>query len=51
MMNGTNLVDLLCVWNIHFDGVRRKFRVQQECGAQMTTDEVGVNVPFREDLV
>jgi len=31
--------------------VRRELRVEQEGGVQMKTDEIGMNVPFREDLV
>ena len=47
----TNLVDLLGIWDINFDGMRREFRVEQEGGVQMTADKIRVNVPFREDLV
>ena len=49
--NKTNLVDLVDIWDINFDGMRREFRVEQEGGVQMTADEIRVNVPFREDLV
>ena len=51
MADETNLVNLVGIWDVNFDRVRREFRVKQESGVQMGADEVGVDVPFREDLV
>jgi len=51
MADETNLVNLLGIWDINFNGVRRELRVEQEGGVQMATDEIRVNVPFREDLI
>jgi len=51
MADGTNLVNLLGIWNINLDRVRGKLGVEQESGVQMVADEIRVNVPFREDLV
>jgi hypothetical protein len=51
MTDERNLVNLLGIWDINLDGVRRELRVEQESGVQMVADEVRVDVPFREDLV
>lgn len=50
-MGRTDLLNLLGIWNIDLDRVGRKFRVEQECGIQMNTDKVRVDIPFGEDLV
>jgi hypothetical protein len=46
-----NLVNLLDIWDINLDRVRRELRVEQESGAQIFADEFRADVPFREDLV
>jgi len=51
MTDEANLFNLLGIWDIDFNGVRRELRVEQEGGVQMVADEIRVNVPFREDLV
>ena len=51
MRDKTNLVNLLGIWDIDFNGVRRELRVEQESGVEMAADEIRVNVPFREDLI
>jgi hypothetical protein len=45
------LVNLLGVWDINLDRVRRELRVEKESGVQMIANEVRVNVPFGEDFV
>lgn len=51
MTDETNLVNLLGIWDVNFDRVRRELGVEQESSVQMAADKIGVNVPFREDLV
>ena len=51
IMDGTGLFNLLSIWDVNLDGVRRELRVEQERGIQMGADKVRVDVPFREDLV
>lgn len=51
IMDGTGLFNLLSIWDVNLDGVRRELRVEQERSIQMGADKVRVDVPFREDLV
>lgn len=51
IMDGTDLFNLLSIWDVNLDGVRRELRVEQERSIQMGADKVRVDVPFREDLV
>jgi len=51
MGDETNLVNLLGIWDINFNRVRRELGVEQESGVQMDADEIRVNIPFREDLI
>ena len=51
MTDKANLFNLLGIWDIDFNGMRRELRIEQEGGIQMAANEIRVSIPFREDLV
>ena len=51
MAGETNLIDLLGIWDINFNRVRRELGVKQESGVQMDADKIRVDIPLREDLI
>lgn len=45
------LIDVISIRAIHLNRMRRRFRIQVERSVQMFRNEIGINLPLREDSI